>query len=224
LIRRQLAGVIISLVGVLPSLEAAVHERDWIVSGDGLLTFDDVNNREWLDLTVTHPAGLACVLTEVDEGGRFAGFMVATFADVHTLAQSAGIDTTTLDYEVNHVAALTLINLLGETGAGGVNKSAPGEAYSAGWVNETFMHGNGAVYANYYTIIADDGNATIPGSTGIGSIAGLSYPNAAPASGGGDTPGVWLYRSSPSATVPEPATAVVFATLGSTLLLSSRRR
>jgi hypothetical protein len=223
LIRRQFVGVLVSICGVVAPLEAAVHQRDWKSIGDGLITFDDVNNREWLDLSVTHPTGLTWVLSEVEVGGVLAGFAVAEFAEVRALAQSAGIDTTTLDYDVNHVAALSLIGLLGETGAGGVNRSVPGEAYSAGWVNPTFVHGSGAVYANYYSILADDANVTLPGSTGIAAMAGLSAPYSAPASGGGDAPGVWLYRLVPSVTVPEPAMATLLASAGLAPMLHRRR-
>ena len=35
------------------SLHAAVLERDWLTPGDGLLTYDTVTGREWLDLPVT---------------------------------------------------------------------------------------------------------------------------------------------------------------------------
>ena len=42
------------LLLLLPtSLNAAVIERDWQTPGDGLLTFDTVNQREWLDLSET---------------------------------------------------------------------------------------------------------------------------------------------------------------------------
>jgi hypothetical protein len=34
-------------------LLAGVFSRDWKTPGDGLLTYDDVNQREWLDLSVS---------------------------------------------------------------------------------------------------------------------------------------------------------------------------
>ena len=34
-------------------VSAEVFERDWKAPGDGLLTHDDVNGREWLDLSVS---------------------------------------------------------------------------------------------------------------------------------------------------------------------------
>ncbi|QDU55290.1 hypothetical protein [Aeoliella mucimassa] len=84
---------------------AAVIQHDWLVPGDGLLTYDDVNQREWLDLTETQlfkfPGGTLeeqyqAVVDHTLPGGMFAGFTVATAEDVRALAESAGIDTTTL--------------------------------------------------------------------------------------------------------------------------------
>ena len=97
---------------------AAVFERDWKASGDGLLTYDDVNRREWLDLSeslLSHFAGpqLDNALAEIRPGGLFDGFTWATKADVTALSQSAGIDTSSFDYSTNHVATSRLIELLG---------------------------------------------------------------------------------------------------------------
>jgi len=36
-----------------PASQAAVFERDWKEPGDGLLTYDDVNQREWLDVPLS---------------------------------------------------------------------------------------------------------------------------------------------------------------------------
>lgn len=53
MINRCLGVVAVSLICSIQSSDATVLERDWKNRGDGLLVFDDVNNREWLDLTVT---------------------------------------------------------------------------------------------------------------------------------------------------------------------------
>ena len=42
-----------AIVLVAPSARGAVFERDWKTPGDGLLTYDDVNRRVWLDLPFT---------------------------------------------------------------------------------------------------------------------------------------------------------------------------
>ena len=69
---------------------ADVFERDLVPgSGDGLLTFDDVNQREWLDLTesilVNFPDG---AVNELEPGGVFEDFTWATAEDVRSLAES----------------------------------------------------------------------------------------------------------------------------------------
>ncbi len=109
-----------------PSLAcAAVISRDWKTPGDGLLTYDDVNQREWLDLSQTilssqfpgadRESRFTYVVGQTSSGGSFQGFTAATVADVTALAQSAGIDTTTLNYTLNHTATSTLQELLGIT-------------------------------------------------------------------------------------------------------------
>lgn len=79
------------LLGMPNLLHGAVHERDFLTAGDGLLTYDDENNREWLDLTET----LDLAFTEVDEhistGGYLNGFTLATVEDLKGLADSAGV-------------------------------------------------------------------------------------------------------------------------------------
>jgi hypothetical protein len=42
------------IAGTLAVGRAAVVERDWKNLGDGLLTYDDVNNREWLAILGAH--------------------------------------------------------------------------------------------------------------------------------------------------------------------------
>jgi len=65
---------------------AGVLERDWQTPGDGLLTFDDVSQREWLDLSQTimdlFPGStleekFQSVVAETAPGGMFADFTVA---------------------------------------------------------------------------------------------------------------------------------------------------
>jgi MYXO-CTERM domain-containing protein len=120
------------LVGYLASaaVEGAVISRDWKTPGDGLLTYDDVNQREWLDLSqtilssqvpgndpspyITRELRYQYVAGQTAPGGLFEGFTVANAADVVGLAQSAGIDTSIFD-PPNASAALTLGQLLSFT-------------------------------------------------------------------------------------------------------------
>lgn len=105
-------------------VKAGVIERDWKVAGDGLLTFDDVNQREWLDLSETLLEQLPgttledkyqSVVAETNAGGLFEGFTVPKSDDAFALAESSGIDISTFDYETNQIATRALMNLLGPT-------------------------------------------------------------------------------------------------------------
>jgi hypothetical protein len=102
--------------------DAAVISRDWKTPGDGLLTYDTVNKREWLGLSETQlsqfpgsnlPERYQSVVSELAAGGMFAGFSVAVRNDVIAFAESAGVDTTTDDFARNEAPVRELINLLG---------------------------------------------------------------------------------------------------------------
>lgn len=100
------------------STQAAVIERDLFSAGDGRLTFDDINNREWLDLTYTSGVNVASVLDAMNDGQFLEGFKFATVQDVSGLADSAGVvwltdETATFSQEA-HDNALALHYLLGE--------------------------------------------------------------------------------------------------------------
>jgi hypothetical protein len=75
-------------------LNGAVIERDLHSVGDGLLTYDTVSGREWLDLTATPSVTLAQIQASFGTGGLrelFGGFEIAQYEDVFALANSAGI-------------------------------------------------------------------------------------------------------------------------------------
>jgi len=102
------------------SANAEVFERDWKEPGDGLLTYDDVNNREWLDLPVSRLSQFPepiyeNAFAETLPGGMFEGFTVATSQDAIDLSVSAGIDPTSQQYEVHGEAMTRLVLLLGPT-------------------------------------------------------------------------------------------------------------
>ena len=118
-----LLSFLLLLVFNLPAT-AAVFERDWKTPGDGLLTYDDVNQREWLDLSesqmllfpgIHNSQRLPLALLELEPGGLFDGFIFAKTDDVITFAQSAGIDTSIRDYEMNQAATLNVMGLLSTT-------------------------------------------------------------------------------------------------------------
>lgn len=106
--------------GTTNDTSAAVIKRDWKVPGDGLLTYDDVNQREWLDLSASLLNQFAAprlenALAQISPNGIFEGFTWASHDDVAALSQSAGINTLSWDFAVNRVATRQLIDLLGIT-------------------------------------------------------------------------------------------------------------
>ena len=203
--------VVTTLLIVAPVTHAAVFERDWKTPGDGLLTYDDVNQREWLDVPFTiemFPVELRdpepryqSVANELGLGAVFTGFAIGNSSDLIALAQSAGIDTTTHERATNLADTAALIGLLGAT-----YMSTSGESfYTRGLLNELEPMCGCRMYGNFGA-----------GASG----AGMSLFSAAQNSD--DIPsrstGVWLYREA----VPEPATAILCTEIS--LLFLSRRR
>lgn len=121
---RALVASILFLLFCAPC-HAAVLERDWKSSGDGLLTYDTINRREWLDLSQTllddrFPGTSAeerfqFVVGQTDPGGMFAGFSVARAGDVTELATSAGINVNDVFDPSNISRTTVLIELLDYT-------------------------------------------------------------------------------------------------------------
>ena len=116
------------LAAALASLPVAaqggVISRDWKTPGDGLLTYDDVNKREWLDLSQsllskfpgsTREERYLNVVSELSPGHLFDGFVVATRGDVIALAESGGVNTSIDDFATNIAPIETLIDLLEPT-------------------------------------------------------------------------------------------------------------
>jgi len=84
----QLATICIALLASLP-LHAGVVERDFLAPGDGLLTYDDVNRREWLDLSFAYTS-LDNIKLKMVPGEFLEDFKFATEEDVRNLNLSAG--------------------------------------------------------------------------------------------------------------------------------------
>jgi hypothetical protein len=174
--------------------------RDWKTPGDGLLTYDNVNQREWLDLTEsrlsmfpgsTFEQRYQNALLELAPGEKFEGFIVAKGPDLSALAQSAGINVLTYDFDLNAIPTTQLINLVG------VSPGSPTttELRSFGLLDEVGTLGQSSkLYQKVgYLRVAPDSGANVP--------AGLIiYPGTFDGVARADNTGVWLYRP-----VPEPS-------------------
>ena len=199
------------VVFTLPS-DAAVMSRDWLEPGDGLLTYDDVNQREWLDLSETiltdFPGSdvderYMSVIDQLALGGVFEGFKVASRSDVIQFAQSAGIDTSTQNFAANESVARDLIGLLGVTAG-----STPLRHASIGYIDEHSPR-PGSTLGRVAAFV--EAKETVPMS------AGVVFSNSSDLLRGGSSNGVMLYRTS----IPEPSTAAI-AVFAIPVLLSLR--
>jgi hypothetical protein len=118
--RTFLFALLLAVLSAVNSSQAAVFERDWKTPGDGLLTYDDVNQREWLDLSASRldqfsEPRIENAISQIATGGLFEGFTWAKRDDVRALAESAGVDTSTSDIAINQAPTTTLIELLSPT-------------------------------------------------------------------------------------------------------------
>jgi hypothetical protein len=177
---------------IVPPLQAAVFERDWKTTGDGLLTYDDVNQREWLDLSQSRLSQfpeprLENAIAQIAPGGLFDGFTWAKRDDVRAFAESVGIDTSTSNITTNLAPTTRVGLLLGPT------LEVPGLLRAVGLMDE--------VQTRYSSLPPYDGGAFIVNfnpNTG-GGYAGISLVLSddllRPT-----TNGLLLYRP-----VPEPA-------------------
>ncbi|QDU54435.1 hypothetical protein [Aeoliella mucimassa] len=205
---RIAASVVVLAVCSLAS--AAVTERDWLAPGDGLLTFDDIHHREWLDLTESLTIDLGKrapddsfsfdyerdLLAELEPGGRLEGFTAATTEDILSLAMSAGVDTSTSEFATNAVPVGGLMGLLGPTYARGEPIGSIGSS--------AYLFGLSSTLSLEPTSLDDRLLANLmynySPSPSDSSQAQLVFGYASELSRS-DTTGMWLYRNTQA--VPE---------------------
>jgi hypothetical protein len=177
---------------VVNSAHGAVFERDWLTAGDGLLTYDSIHRREWLDLSVSRldqfpEPRLANAIAELEPGRIFEGFTWPKRQSVQELAVSAGIDLSSSNLNANQDSVNALIDLLGPTREVG---SPPRYRDSAGFINEQ-VDFNSAQFGVSFIV-----NVTLSTGSGyacacFGTADGLLNERST---------GLMLYR-----TVPEPS-------------------
>lgn len=82
------------LLGLAVTVHAGVVAVDLEIPGDGLLTYDTIHNREWLDLPETNGLRLADVMAQMTPGGRLNGFRFAMLEVVAELLDTAEVGWT----------------------------------------------------------------------------------------------------------------------------------
>lgn len=108
-------SILLLLVFACPT-GAGVVSRDLFEPGDGLLTYDDVNQREWLDFSVARGVPAADLSHVLGESGVLHGFRIATLTDIWDLfapGSGAGFGSPYLNpnarYTTNSIELLGLV-------------------------------------------------------------------------------------------------------------------
>jgi hypothetical protein len=190
-------------------LPAAVISRDWKTPGDGLLTYDDVNQREWLDLTESRIASfpgttfqqrIENAVAELQPGGKFESFKQAKTLDLRAFSSSAGIDIDSLDFAKNQSPTTILIDLVG------ASVRNVGLVQSYGFLDEPAMIGS----------LPNVGMLSVDPDTATTGRAGLYFGIPGDLATSANT-GLWLYR-----VVPEPQSGTCLSILVALELLMCR--
>ncbi len=197
--RKSPALLLLALLSASSIANAALSSRDLVFgTGDKLLTFDSGTQLEWLDVTQTLNHSFDNVVSQLGIGGQFAGFHVASTAQVKQLFLDGGWsgawNTNYVDNTVHFAEASAIVGLLGRTTINYPNKS------TYGMVSDAYIDGR-----HYYNVIYTN---DLPFYSTATANSFMQYPNTP-----SDYIGTFLYR--PTAPVPEPDTyAMLLAGLG----------
>lgn len=184
------------------SAQAVLMERDLLAAGDGLITFDDQTNLEWLDVSATR--GLLISEVQGGAGGWISrGFSYATQQQVENIFTFLGIPLFS-NNSPNRPEIDTLISFLGNTYEGHISRRGV-----RGWTGTISQNSNFPIQA--YAV-----NATSINDSSTFTAWDISQPtNRA------GVIGHFLIR--PRTMIPEPATLAIFG-LGLAGLGFMRRR
>lgn len=98
------------------SSNSALNDIDWQTSGDSLIIRDTNSGLDWLDLRVTADLSHDVVVANLEPGGAFHGFRLATQAEVLELWANAGITNNERVWVTGQFASVKdLVDRLGTT-------------------------------------------------------------------------------------------------------------
>lgn len=107
------SGLTVITLALSTSVEAAFIDRDYVLSNDTLLTFDNQTGLEWLDITATENMSADNALTQ------YSDFRIATRNEFEQLLTNAGftyLNSGQFNYDfVDAPAAEDLLNHIGIT-------------------------------------------------------------------------------------------------------------
>ncbi len=209
---RALALACLALVGFVSSGAGAVISRDWKTPGDGLLTYDDVNQREWLDISASMldqfgsrvDEAVATAKLELMPGGVFEGFTLAGREDIDQLVASSGFDGSSYSNSLTTVDQMRHLILL----VGGPDKlvEPAGTAALLGVIDETVPTQLPSQPTRVAVLFAVYDRAPAR-PNGQGSYGYNNQSNDLYRSSSVSTVGLMLYRSA----IPEPSASLLFS-------------
>lgn len=205
---RVVAAALMGLAAA--SAQASLTERDFTTGGDGLLIFDSLANREWVDVTHTTNMSVNQFFNTSMYAGQ--GFHLATTADITQFFVNAGAAVVTANgganFQAGNLAAAQLLNALME-------HQAP-YTYTGGnqWVHGFEDYGNAGNLTVARFIVS---GATATFDTGTNGTAWTRDSVHAAV-------GIFAYRDTAAAAIPEPTSIALVAVALLGLAGSGRQR
>jgi hypothetical protein len=185
---------ILSLLCIIPAVSHAALVSTDSAWGAGSLTTDSESGLQWLDLDLSTDISYNSMLTELSDGGLYAGYRYATASEVGTLFINADIPDVNSGSAANVGPAQDLITLLGAT------KSFRGVDEIFGITATMTTTGEVGAVSAILDHSYNGGVAFYDANTVSGPVYGLDYNDV--------SVGNWLVKT---AEVPIPSAFILFS-------------
>jgi hypothetical protein len=200
----------------LAPANAAVVAADWKMAGDGLVTRDVTNGREWLDLTQTTGLTVGQAIAQTGAGARLESWRLANMDELFSLYASAVGPVTPSsngNTPISNFSPAELSSLRNLVDLIGVTFTLPGRNDSIGLIGHSAAQASEPNQAAGYFFYQLDGT---------GGFAWFNEGFTLPSYSDSST-GVYLIRNIAGNAVPEPASWMMMIS-GFGLLGAAARR
>jgi hypothetical protein len=204
---------ILLVVGTLPAIShGSLISKDYLTSGDGLLTHDLITGYDWLDLTETLEWGISGNSVMSSKWILNEGFRLATTSEVKALYRSAGIEAPDARYnEGTNPDIDQFMQMLGVTYESQIDFTtvrSNGLSVNDNWPNRVDVNLVGII--SKFQLI-NEGNPVYFSGHSTWSGYGLDFNDGyASFSQGFGGIGAYLVRNSPT-DIPEPSGVAIFS-------------